>query len=127
LAAAFWRELGGAGEPAYELVERLDRHSWPGNVRELNNAIARYLALGEQSGGPGFGPSGNSIRGGDLIAEVIAMQLPFPRARDKVLEEFERRYLEQMLAMNGGNVTRAAEAAGIGRRYFTQIAARHAK
>jgi two-component system, NtrC family, response regulator HydG len=127
LAAAFWRELGGAGEPAYELVERLERHSWPGNVRELNNAIARYLALGEQSGGPGFGPSGNSIRGGDLIAEVIAMQLPFPRARDKVLEEFERRYLEQMLAMNGGNVTRAAEAAGIGRRYFTQIAARHAK
>ena len=50
--------------------------------------------------------------------------LPFARARDQVQAEFERRYIERLLARNGGNVTKAAAAAGVARRYFHMLMAR---
>ncbi len=49
---------------------------------------------------------------------------PLPRARERVVDEFERRYLEKVLAKHGGNVAKAAESAGIARRYFQIIRAR---
>jgi DNA-binding NtrC family response regulator len=41
-----------------------------------------------------------------------------------VLEEFERRYVERVLARHGGAVGKAAAASGIARRYFQKIRAR---
>jgi DNA-binding NtrC family response regulator len=45
-------------------------------------------------------------------------------ARDRLVDEFERRYVERILAKHGGNVARAAAASGIARRYFQIIRAR---
>jgi two-component system response regulator HydG len=120
LASHFWREAGGAGEVPYELLRRFERHDWPGNVRELANAVTRYLAIGDQdlTAPPTAGASG------DVIRDELERGTPFRLARDRVLAEFERRYLEHMLARHGGNVTKAAQASGIGRRYFTMIATR---
>jgi hypothetical protein len=53
------------------------------------------------------------------------MDLPFPRARDRILAEFESRYVERVLAEHGGVVARAAAASGIARRYFNIIRARN--
>jgi DNA-binding NtrC family response regulator len=128
LASHFWRELQAAGEPPYELLRRYERYNWPGNVRELSNAVARHLALGEllpESAYETSAPTGNALE--DAIEATLALDLPFPRARDRVLSVFERRYLERMLTRHGGNVTKAAEASGIGRRYFTRIASRLGK
>ena len=123
LATHFWHEMGGKDQPPYELLRRFERYSWPGNVRELANAVARYIALGD------FAPNETSAAplGADLVESVLALELPYPRARDRVLAEFERRYVERMLARHGGNVAQAAQASGIGRRYFAMIAARHTK
>jgi DNA-binding NtrC family response regulator len=52
------------------------------------------------------------------------MGLPLPRAREKLIEEFEQRYVEHVLEQHGGNVARAAAASGIARRYFQLIRAR---
>jgi pSer/pThr/pTyr-binding forkhead associated (FHA) protein len=60
----------------------------------------------------------------DLIASAIDEQLSFPKARERVLAEFERRYIEEVLARHGGNVTRAARASGIAHRYFQLVRAR---
>ena len=125
LSAHFWRDLGGEGEPPYDVLRRFDRSLWPGNVRELYNAVARHLALGELVDSSSMQPPGSGAR--DAIEATLAQNLPFPRARDRVLAEFERRYLERMLKLHGGSVTRAAQAAGIGRRYFTMIASRHGR
>ena len=38
--------------------------------------------------------------------------------------EFERIYVEAMLRKTGGNVTRAAEAAGVSRRFLQRLCAR---
>ena len=48
----------------------------------------------------------------------------FEAMRDRLLEEFEQRYVERMFELHGGDVARAAQAAGIGQRYFQKLRAR---
>jgi DNA-binding NtrC family response regulator len=127
LAEYFRRQLGGGDEPLpYEVVQRFERHDWPGNVRELRNAVARQLALGDlaELRGSSFPRALEGADSADPFARVLASRLPYPRARDAIVSEFERAYVEDVLAQHGGNVARAAEASGIARRYFNQILAR---
>ena len=121
LAAHFWQQLGGA--PAAltgDVLKRLEDYDWPGNVRELRNAIAQRIALGELAP-PSRGTTGPAPASSDPLADILARDLPFPIARDRAMELFEERYVDHVLAQNGGNVTQAARAAGIGRRYFQRI------
>lgn len=60
----------------------------------------------------------------DFIASVLAERLPFPEARSRVMSEFERRYVADLLAKHKGNVTHAARASGIAHRYFQLVRAR---
>ena len=128
LARHFWAQLGGdpSGLSA-DLLERWDGLHWPGNVRELRNAIARRLALGDEIAAPestalqrGAAPALDDGR----IDALVTAGLPFPRARDRALEIFTERYVAHVLQQHGGNVARAAESSGIGRRYFEKLRAR---
>jgi DNA-binding NtrC family response regulator len=126
LAAHIWQALGGAPqELTGDLLRRLEDYDWPGNVRELRNAIAQRIALGDlappRSQAPRSAPAAGSA---DPIQAVIDQGLPFPIARDRVLELFEERYVARVLERHGGNVTHAARASGIGRRYFQTIRGR---
>jgi DNA-binding NtrC family response regulator len=131
LARHFARELGGAADkltPA--LLDRWEAYAWPGNVRELRNAVARHLALGEladaQAPAPSSQPSLDGSASEDWITHVIKQNRPLGEARQSVVREFERRYLAALLETTGGNVTRAAEIAGIPRRYFQLLRAKRA-
>jgi two-component system, NtrC family, response regulator HydG len=62
--------------------------------------------------------------GGDAIDRFVDMDLPFPRARDRILEEFEARYVASLLQRHGGDIAKAAAASGIGRRYFQKLKSR---
>jgi len=130
LARHFFRQLSQDARddrpfPA-DLLARFEAYDWPGNVRELHNAIARYLAIGDvgiaglADNSGAFAPVAANTRTGsrDPIEEVLGQDLPFPRARETLMEEFERRYVERVLAKYNGNVGRAAAASGIARRYF---------
>lgn len=132
LAAEIWQKLGG--DPAAlttDFLRRLESYDWPGNVRQLRNVVARKLALGEANV---FEPAPSGDEGGEassddperFVAGVLASDLPFTTARDKVMAEFERRYVERVLAQHGWNIGRAAAASGIGRRYFQTIRGRSA-
>jgi DNA-binding NtrC family response regulator len=103
---------------------------WPGNVRELKNAVARRIALGDlavdagpSSTRPPAEPS-ERLPGRDPVAGILALDLPLAEARHKLLVEFERRYAEHVLSQHGGNVTRAAAAAGVARRHFYRLKGR---
>ncbi len=133
LVRHFCRELqGDEGSLSQELRRSWEDYQWPGNVRELRDTLARHLALGElanlgQSGGPAAMHA--ELMASDPPGDVFdrALTLPLGEARQMVVEEFERRYVEKMLASHGGNVTRAAESAGVARRYFQIMKARVAK
>jgi len=111
------------------LLERWEDADWPGNLRELRNAVIRWVALGEYEAlhtdkrrpVPDQGDVESIDQGLDRI---LALGLPFGEARQKIVSLFERRYVENVLAAHGGNVSRAAAASGIGRRYFYMLLAK---
>lgn len=138
LATHFWQALGGdVAELPRELLLRWEDDPWPGNVRELKNTVARQLALGDLAATqrPSFsapppalaGDPGADARGPGAIDYWVDLGLPFPQARDRVLEEFEQRFVEKLLAQHGGDVAKAAAASGIGRRYFQKLKARSSR
>jgi DNA-binding NtrC family response regulator len=63
----------------------------------------------------------------DIIAAILEEALPFPMAREKILRDFERRYVEWIVERHGGNMTRAAAASGMARRSLYAIKSRAAK
>ena len=87
----------------------------------LRNTVARRIALGELPAAPPRSSSGVTA---DIVGEVLARDLPLVQAREQVVDAFEQRYLERMLAKFGGNVTKAAEASGVARRHFQRLRAR---
>jgi DNA-binding NtrC family response regulator len=139
LARQFWAQAGAPGEPSEALLARFVAQPWPGNVRELENAVARHLATGEidvaarirpsfapPPPSPSSPPPSSPPPGGehDVLSRVLAQRLPLARARQEVIAEFERLYLEQLLREHGGNVTHAARASGLAHRYFQALKAR---
>jgi len=127
LARHLAQALGAPADfPDPALVARWTRESWPGNVRELRNAVARALALGELES-LARGPKGARAPGGgegSLEAVDALVALPLGEARARVVDAFERRYLAAQLDRHDGNVTQAAKAAGVARRYFQILRAR---
>jgi DNA-binding NtrC family response regulator len=123
LAQHFARQLGGderAIKP--EVLARWEDYPWPGNVRELRNGVARILALGDLAElERAHAVTSNAPRSTDFLAEVLGRKLPLAEARKQVVDELERRYLEHVLADHRGDVAAAADASGIGRRYFNML------
>jgi DNA-binding NtrC family response regulator len=121
----FWRELGGdAKQIDVRLIHSLSGYAWPGNVRELKSTVLERLALGELARapqGPDLASSGGSS---DWLDQLLDRRLPLPQARREVLDVFLRRYVERVLAEHGGNVSKAAAASGLARRYFQILRAR---
>ncbi len=120
LTTHFWHALGGEGPVPTDLLARVDTSGdWPGNVRELMNLVARRRAMGElRAASP---KDAGSV---DSIDRVLEQDLAFPESRERLVAEFERRYVERVLARHGGNVARAAAASGVARRYFQIVKAR---
>jgi two-component system response regulator HydG len=125
LARHFCQELGGTDQ-ALQQAMRLgwDEHSWPGNVRELRSTVARHLALGElaEISEHDDGVLNEPVSVDQIIEQ--ALTLPLGEARQRVVVEFERRYVRRVLDRHSGNVTHAAESAGVARRYFQILKAR---
>ncbi|WP_438014150.1 sigma 54-interacting transcriptional regulator [Sorangium sp. So ce315] len=88
-------------------------------------AVAPATPVPPSSGAPAEGGDGaEAATSGDVIEEILALDLPLPRARERIVEHFERRYVQRVLAQHGGNVRSAAAASGIARRYFQILRAR---
>ncbi len=81
-------------------LETLKRHQWPGNLRELRN-VAELYAVG--------------------IVKLAGAERAIPLANakeplDDLVEEFERRVIEDTLFLFSGRVTEAAQYLGIPRK-----------
>jgi transcriptional regulator with GAF, ATPase, and Fis domain len=127
LATHFAKELSGGADARLPnaLLTRWADYGWPGNVRELRNAVARYLAFGELA--EQGAQSAPSQEPSDVFESLLSLGLPFSAARERMIEEFERRYVERALREHGDNVVKAAAASGIARRYFHILKARAIK
>jgi DNA-binding NtrC family response regulator len=127
LATHFYARFAGtdAALPA-SFLAMLGTRSWPGNVRELRNFIERSVSLGFVSEPPAGSAAAKAIQaqlGGDLEA-IVPLHLPLKDARQAWTESFENVYVRSMLKKTSGNLTRAAQLAGVNRRFMQRLVAR---
>jgi transcriptional regulator with PAS, ATPase and Fis domain len=123
------RMSGAKGALPAAFVEALAGRAWPGNVRELRNAIERAVTLGEigELGGLSVAPGGAAPAASILppgLASVVPLHLPLKDARLAWTSEFESIYIRAMLEKTSYNMTRAAELAGVSRRFLQRTVAR---
>ncbi len=120
----YGREMGrrsiGLSPEAYQV---LAHYRWPGNVRELQNVIRRGIALAK----------GERLELDDLPDEIVAAageghaagDLGFFEQRDEHLGQFERQYLNELLARHHGDVTIAAREAKLPRGTLYRLMKKH--
>ncbi|MBI4615353.1 MAG: sigma-54-dependent Fis family transcriptional regulator [Planctomycetes bacterium] len=130
LVDCFLDRIGRAlGHPLFlapSALALLQAYDFPGNVRELLHMLEQAATL---------------ARGSVILPEHLpdipaagvpaqpALPIVSPRldeARRHVLELFEKRFVEDTLRQTGGNVTAAAQRAGVHRQHFQRLMQRHA-
>jgi DNA-binding NtrC family response regulator len=126
VAESLLRRLGADDEQLALLAqpgfhERLASAAWPGNVRELRNYLERCIVFQDvlPLGGETALPSAPQRAGDSAIVGE-----PLTTARDRAALEFERQYLEVLLARHDRMID-AAAAAGIGRVYLYKLMVKH--
>jgi DNA-binding NtrC family response regulator len=127
LAQHFHRRFAGpdATLPAVFLA-MLTTRSWPGNVRELRNFIERSVSLGffDDRDGRADPRVARLAEPSGTADSLVPLHLPLKDARQAWTENFESVYVRSMLKKTGGNVTQAAELAGVNRRFMQRLLAR---
>ena len=93
-----------------DFMSRAQRHTWPGNVRELRNAVERAVLLPNHPTGGLDAPPKKEGTFGDVDIDI-----PFKTAKQQLVDEFDRRYLQALLEAHDNNISAAARAAGIER------------
>jgi two-component system response regulator AtoC len=117
-ARALRRTLAGI-EP--EALRRLVGYPWPGNVRELENTIERSVAVatGETIGVSDLPPEIAAAPAAPSAAALAA--LPYKEAVAGARDRVSREYLVALMTEFEGNVTRAAERAGVERESLHRL------
>jgi DNA-binding NtrC family response regulator len=99
-------------------MQKLLSYDWPGNVRELQNIIERSVVF----------LSGPVLRSEDILlprSETSPPAESFQQAKTRVVVEFERNYINNLLISHQGNITQAAKTAGKNRRAFWELMRKH--
>jgi transcriptional regulator with GAF, ATPase, and Fis domain len=84
-----------------DAVAALRKYNWPGNIRQLENRIKRAVVMADHAT---LKPEDLDLKPGDMPPV-----LPLQDAKD----QFERRYVNDALARNGGNRTQTARELGV--------------
>lgn len=119
LAEYFVKKCGvNIGKPNIKIssdaLKILSEYHWPGNVRELENIIERMMVLTDK----------NIITQQDIPLDIIQQKSPLDKKfvgdddYKTTKYSFEKEYFTNLLKKTNGNVTEAANIAGISRRHF---------
>ena len=92
----------GARASRPQALGAISKYTWPGNIRQLENRIKKALVLCDKT---------------LLGAEDLELGQPRPRRHilplEKAKEEFQRKYVLEVLERNNGNRTQTARDLGV--------------
>ncbi len=108
-------------------LDYLTERAWPGNVRELENTMERGVIMAQDgvvSPADLFlhetpSPARPSKIDGANHEELFS--LPLKEAKDRLIEDFQSRYIHKVLTRHGGNVSHAARELGVKRQYLHRL------
>ena len=106
-----------------EAARDLQDRDWPGNARELSHLMERVLVLSAER---------NLLLPVDMRPDPppdarrsSGEQLSFKEVKRRVVEQFERQYLQDLLRTHRGNITSASKAAKKDRRALWELLRKH--
>ena len=132
LAAHMLHKHGPAGcHLTAAALAALSGYAWPGNVRELENALLHALAL---TSGPVLDDTAlpTAVTSAGRVRPALATPylpddltwstaLPLTEAKRRASDDFERRYVTNLLAHTQGNLSQAARISGLDRANFRRV------
>ena len=128
LAASFVDRYRRDGQPdsfTPEALAALMDFAWPGNVRQLENVVQRALAVTEGTKIPASSLAGELGAGTGKPDQPGGEQLPYREMLERVRERATRDYLVTLMREVAGNVTQAADRAGIERESMHRLLKKH--
>ncbi len=136
----YWARHRGGDEPAPKFSEgamrALRNNPWKGNVRELQNVIEHAVVLLEPGSAikpddipfigdaPAFA-GGQAVNGEYGFSTEFRPDESYHAARERLLAEFELKYLTMLVQRSGGNMSQAARLAGVDRTTLYRIMEKH--
>lgn len=125
------KETGKSVEKiSVDAIQSLQDYQWVGNVRELENVIERAVVLCQ----------GDALTAHDLPPKLLRevfyqaseshgeepwMSLPYQRAKNEILQQFNQKYIAGLLRLTEGNISLASQRAGMDRNNFKKIIKRY--
>ena len=108
-----------------EAIKFLQRHSWPGNVRELSNIIERAISFtdGDTISRSNIDFIFAQMEHGEERTERMHVDtsMPFKDAKQQIVEDFEKKYLVELLQKYNHNLSKASREAGIDRKHLRNL------
>jgi two-component system response regulator AtoC len=105
-------------------VQSLTNYDWPGNVRELENVIHRVLSFADH----------DTIEIDDLPEQLrlsgqsifdTSLEMSYKEVKKKWLDNLGKQYFHKLLEKHNGNVSKAAQTAGISRKTLYRLLDEH--
>lgn len=130
LVRAFLDRMGAMASQGLftaDVVADLSRHDWPGNVRELRNYVERAVVFQDaaRADRDGSATFGSSRKKAATTSTEIDLEASFHQAKERVVSDFELRYLSALLDWSDGNISRAARKAGLDRMHLHRLVQRY--
>lgn len=136
LAETFMNRLHNAN--AHDEIQDFDnamkalmRYDWPGNIRELRNLVDRaYYNIQKpvdilkcQQGDIFLKQTSNAQKSNEenSSSNSVDTTKPFKDEKNRLIDDFERQYIKELLARNNGNVSKSAREADIERAYLQRL------
>lgn len=113
-----------------DAVEWMNDYHWPGNIRELENFIHRSFLLSEDNEiiHPGFHHENEQSFSRRKLFERrqnFKFDVSYNEAKNHLIDNFEKNYLDWLLSKSKGNVTQAAVIAQKERSAFGKLIKKH--
>lgn len=103
-------------------MQALIDYDYPGNIRELENIIERGVVFCRTETIALADLSINSVYQPPLVdVEKDIARFSYKDAKERTLDIFHKQYIKSLLEKTGGNMTKAAEIAGIQRQYIYRL------